>query len=82
MQSSKNKLIAIIQNIIQDTMNKQEHLTPTLNDIYDSFNELGLRIDRNGHNSSEILKMLKNKEYKKWDTFIIRLLQVYKSQLK
>ncbi|STQ85074.1 hypothetical protein [Helicobacter fennelliae] len=63
-------------------MNKQEHLTPTLNDIYDSFNELGLRIDRNGHNSSEILKMLKNKEYKKWDTFIIRLLQVYKSQLK
>ena len=63
-------------------MNKQEHLTPTLNDIYDSFNSLGLRLDRNENNSSEILKILKNKKHTQWDTFIIRLLQVYKNQEK
>ncbi|AQQ59093.1 hypothetical protein [Helicobacter bilis] len=81
MHDSKiNKLITIIQCTIQETMTKQEHLTPTLNDIYDSFNLLGLKLERHENNSSEILKMLKNKEHTNWDTFIIKLLQVYKSQ--
>lgn len=40
-------------------MQKNEHLTPTLNDIYDTFCAMNLKIERNETHSEFITKGLK-----------------------
>lgn len=58
-KSNLNKLIEIISQKLDIVMQRADHRTPTLNDIYDTFNELGLRIERTNEHSQHIIKLLK-----------------------
>lgn len=57
MRESKiNEIIDRILDKLQCNMQKNEHLTPTLNDIYDTFCAMNLKIERNETHSEIITK--------------------------
>ena len=58
----KSKIDGIIDRILREleyNMQKNEHLTPTLNDIYDTFCAVNLKIEHNDTHSEIITKELK-----------------------
>ncbi len=60
-------------------MKDAQHLMPTLNDIYDTFNKLHLRIERTDDHSYQIIQSLKHlssKTISKRD-MIIQILKLY-----
>lgn len=83
MPNSKiDEIIEIIAKELETTKAKNNHLTLTLNDIYDTFNDLGLKIDRCDENTDSIIKMLKNKDYLQIDSFIFALIRHHKATRK
>lgn len=62
MTNSKklDKIIDIVTGAIEKTARDNEHITPNLNDIYDAFHSLGLRLERTDKHSEMIIKELKN----------------------
>ncbi|MDE6045058.1 MAG: hypothetical protein K2F85_06035 [Helicobacter sp.] len=54
------EIIGIITGAIEKTAKDNEHITPNLNDVYDAFHSLGLRLERTDEHSEIIIKELKN----------------------
>lgn len=80
MRNSSSDLKHILEHIqkeLEKTKKNAEHLTLTLNDIYDTFLRLGLKIERNEHNTEHIIKLLKDISCKKIDIdeFVIKILK-------
>lgn len=59
------EIIDIITGAIEKTAKDNGHITPNLNDIYDAFHSLGLRLERTDKHSEMIIKELKNVRAKK-----------------
>lgn len=82
-KSSLDRLIDIIRQKLNQKMQEELHLSPTLNDIYDIFNDLGIKINRTEENTNQIFKALKNFSNKRNDKeMILHCLQLYISQSK
>lgn len=58
--SKENKTLTKIFKTLEKVQKENEHLTPNLNDIYDTFANCKLKIERNEINSEIIIKELKN----------------------
>ncbi|ELO3834372.1 hypothetical protein QWN43_001409, partial [Campylobacter coli] len=68
-KSEENEVILLLNGILQDIQKKNEHLTPTINDVYDFCNNI-LKpniIERNNENSEIITKNLKSLTSKEID---------------
>ncbi|WP_104719496.1 hypothetical protein [Helicobacter pullorum] len=77
--SNLDELVKIITNTLNKVMKDAQHLMPTLNDIYDTFNKLHLRIERTDDHSYQIIQSLKHlssKTISKRD-MIIQILKLY-----
>lgn len=80
-ESNLDRLIDIVRQKLNQKMQEAQHLSPTLNDIYDIFNDLGIKIDRTEENTNQIIKALKNFSNKRDDKeMILHCLQLYISQ--
>ncbi|MBX2682911.1 hypothetical protein, partial [Campylobacter lari] len=58
----ENEVLLLFGSILQDIQNENQHLTPTINDVYDFCNYI-LKpniIERNDKNSEIIIKNLKH----------------------
>ncbi len=78
-KSEENKVILLLNGILQDIQKKNEHLTPAINDIYDFCNNI-LKpsiIERNNENSEIITKNLKSLTSKEIDRngFLINIIK-------
>ncbi|EDO6913049.1 hypothetical protein FW605_05680 [Campylobacter coli] len=78
-KSEENKVILLLNGILQDIQKKNEHLTPTINDVYDFCNNI-LKpsiIERNNENSEIITKNLKSLTSKEIDRngFLINIIK-------
>ncbi|EKS0770227.1 hypothetical protein QA278_001638, partial [Campylobacter coli] len=77
-KSEENEVILLLNGILQDIQKKNEHLTPTINDVYDFCNNI-LKpniIERNNENSEIITKNLKSLTSKEIDRngFLINII--------
>ncbi|EKD4550312.1 hypothetical protein ORR37_001665, partial [Campylobacter coli] len=78
-KSEENEVILLLNGILQDIQKKNEHLTPTINDVYDFCNNI-LKpniIERNNENSEIITKNLKSLTSKEIDRngFLINIIK-------
>ncbi len=74
--SNLDTLLEIILSTLDEVMQDSQHLSPTINDIYDTFNKIHLRIERKEENSQRIIKILKyfsNKKISKTDMMLLCL---------
>ena len=58
--SDESDVLTPIKDALEKTKQDNNHLTSTLNDVYDTFLKLNLKIDRNKEHSEIIIKALKD----------------------
>ena len=58
--SDESDVLTPIKDALEKTKQDNNHLTLTLNDVYDTFLKLNLKIDRNKEHSEIIIKALKD----------------------
>ncbi|AWI34905.1 hypothetical protein [Helicobacter apodemus] len=82
-ESNQDELIEIFKNALVDILESKEHLTPTLNDIYDMFAKIRIKFPRNDKRSATITKHLKEHANKQiiLDDLILHILQDFKNDI-
>ena len=75
LENKPAKLISSLLQSIESKAKEAQHLTPTINDVYDGFWALQLKLDRNDDNTQAILKALKEyQEHKQMERLIRQIL--------